>query len=123
MDLKNLWVGPKWTDMYEVQLNANHYGDFKASEIAVSVVDGAMEITGKQVWRPHPGGSHRREFVHRLNLPADVNADLMTAYMARDGNVIVRAPRFSGPRRIGTDLPMMSGGDKSVGGMTQICMQ
>lgn len=123
MDLKSLCQGPYSSEMFEVQLNAGHYGDFKASEIGVSVVDGAVEIIGKQVWRMHPGGSHRREFVHRLLLPADVNTQLMTAYMTRDGNVIVRAPRISAAQHIRTEL--MIGREKSarLGGVTELCTQ
>ena len=121
-NLKSLCEGAKSAEVFEVQLNAGHYGDFKASEIGVSVVDGAVEIIGKQVWRQHPGGSHRREFVHRLLLPGDVNTEMMTAYMTRDGNVIVRAPRHSAAQRIRTDL--MIGREKSVrvGGVTEVYM-
>ena len=84
---------------FEVQLNASYYGDFKASEIGVNVVDGAVDIIGKQGWRPHPGGSHRREFVHRMMLPRDVNTEQLAAYMTHDGYVVVRAPRLTGQRK------------------------
>lgn len=123
MDLKSLCGGSQ-TDVFEAQLNAHHYGDFKASEIGVSVVDGAVEIIGKQVWRPHPGGSHRREFVHRLVLPVDVNTELMTAYMTRDGCVVVRAPRFSAvTQRSRTDLLINREKSVRLGGVTELCMQ
>lgn len=119
MDLKNLSDESKSAETFEVQLNAAHYGDFKASEIGVSVVDGAVEIIGKQVWRPHPGGSHRREFAHRLTLPTDVNTELMTAFMTRDGNVIVRAPRVSHFARFSSDV--IRGKNVRVSGMTELC--
>lgn len=123
MDLQSLCERTKATETFEVQLNAGHYGDFVASEIGVSVVDGAVEIIGKQGWRPHAGGAHRREFVHRLTLPADVNTRLITAYMTRDGNVIVRAPRVSGATRIRADLLMEGEKNARPGGVTELCMQ
>lgn len=76
-------------------LDVSHFGDFKANEISVRLLENQVEITGKQNWRPHPGGSVRREFAQRHVVPRDINVEALHAYMTREGMLIIKAPRIS----------------------------
>ena len=81
-------------NVWKLMLDVSHFGDFKSNEIGVRLVEDQVEITGRQNWRPHPGGSIRREFAQRHVLPRDINREALNAYMTKEGMLVIKAPRI-----------------------------
>lgn len=82
-------------DVWKLMLDVSHFGDFKSNEIGVRLLEHEVEIIGKQNWRPHPGGSVRKEFAQRHKIPNDINKDGLKAYMTKEGMLIIKAPRIT----------------------------
>lgn len=81
------------SEVFELMVDVNHFGEYTAKEISVRVVDNNyVEIHGKQQWRPHPGGTLRREFVQKLLIPTDCDTRRLTASMT-GGKLTIRAPK------------------------------
>lgn len=80
---------------FRLMIDVSRFGDYKAHEIGVRLVDGQdmIEVTGEENWRPSPGGSLRRSFAQRHVLPLDADKNKLKALMAKDGKLTITAPR------------------------------
>ena len=93
------------SDVFELQLDVNHYGSFEAKEVTIRLVeDNVVLIEGKQDWRHHPGGRVWKAFAHEHTLPKDVDSEKLTAFMTGQGVLMIRAPRISTPRSTSSEM-------------------
>lgn len=83
-----------YPDVFELMVDINHFGDYTAKEISIRVVEtNWVEIHGRQQWRPHPGGTLRREFIQKLKIPHDCDTKKITANLTAENILTIRAPK------------------------------
>lgn len=86
-----------YSNEWKLMLDVSHFGNFKPNEVGVRLLENEVEIeiTGKQNWRPHPGGSLRREFAQRHGIPRDIDKDSLKAHMTKEGRLVIKASRIT----------------------------
>jgi HSP20 family molecular chaperone IbpA len=83
------------TEDFTLQINVRHFGDFQPKELNVRVVDGQVEVVGRQEWRKVMDGAivRRQSFEQRHTLPVGVDGTKLTASLDQTTYLLtIRAP-------------------------------
>lgn len=84
-------IFPVNKDNFQVVLDVQH---FKLEEIEVKIVDDRLVVAGKHEDKKDDHGWVSRQFVHKYELPKDINVERLISNLSSNGVLTIMAPKM-----------------------------